>query len=78
MIRPSQHGFRKGRSFLTNLIPFYNKMTCLVDEGEDVDIVYLDFSKAFDTFSHSILLGKLAACGLDGCTLRWVKNWLDG
>ncbi|KAK4827607.1 hypothetical protein QYF61_019532 [Mycteria americana] len=42
------------------------------------DIVYLDFSKAFDTVSHSILLEKLAAHGLDGCTLHWVKNWLDG
>ncbi|KAK4820317.1 hypothetical protein QYF61_023550 [Mycteria americana] len=36
------------------------------------------FSKAFDTVSHSILLEKLAAHGLDGCTLCWVKNWLDG
>ncbi|KAK4831975.1 hypothetical protein QYF61_020358 [Mycteria americana] len=34
--------------------------------------------EAFDTVSHSILLEKLAAHGLDGCTLRWVKNWLDG
>ncbi|KAK4820457.1 hypothetical protein QYF61_027034 [Mycteria americana] len=34
--------------------------------------------KAFDTVSHSILLEKLAAHGLDGCTLCWVKNWLDG
>ncbi|KAK4805807.1 hypothetical protein QYF61_000413 [Mycteria americana] len=49
----------------------------LVDEGKAVDVVYLDFSKAFDTISHSILLEKLAAHGLDGWTLRWVKNWLD-
>ncbi|KAK4830434.1 hypothetical protein QYF61_011142 [Mycteria americana] len=77
-IKPSQHGFRKGRSCLTNLISFYDKVTRLVDEGKAVDVVYLDFSKAFDTVSHSILLEKLAAHGLDGCTLRWVKNWLDG
>ncbi|KAK4828134.1 hypothetical protein QYF61_023932 [Mycteria americana] len=77
-IKPSQHGFRKGRSCLTNLISFYNKVTCLVDEGKAVDVVYLDFSKAFDTVSHSILLEKLSAHGLDGCTLCWVKNWLDG
>ncbi|KAK4826198.1 hypothetical protein QYF61_006142 [Mycteria americana] len=76
--KPSQHGFRKGRSCLTNLISFYDKVTRLVDEGKAVDVVYLDFSKAFDTVSHSILLEKLAAHGLDGCTLRWVKNWLDG
>ncbi|KAK4828655.1 hypothetical protein QYF61_000303 [Mycteria americana] len=55
-----------------------DKVTCLVDEGKAVDVVYLDISKAFDTVSHSILLEKLAAHGLDGCTLCWVKNWLDG
>ncbi|PKU39372.1 rna-directed dna polymerase from mobile element jockey-like [Limosa lapponica baueri] len=77
-IRPSQHGFMRGRSCLTNLISFYDKVTHLVDEGKAVDVVYLDFSKAFDAVSHSILLEKLAAHGLDGSTLRWVKNWLQG
>ncbi|XP_074998798.1 TBC1 domain family member 7 isoform X1 [Calonectris borealis] len=76
--RPSQHGFMKGRSSLTNLISFYDKMARLVDEGKALDVVYLDFSKAFDSISHSILLEKLAAHGLDGCTLCWVKDWLDG
>ncbi|KAF1512578.1 hypothetical protein FQV20_0000633, partial [Eudyptula albosignata] len=70
-IRPSQHGFTRGRSCLTNLISFYDQVTRLVDEGKAVDVVYLDFSKAFDTVSHSILLEKLAAHGLDRCTLRW-------
>ncbi|KAK4819929.1 LOW QUALITY PROTEIN: hypothetical protein QYF61_015304 [Mycteria americana] len=77
-IKPSQHGFRKGRCCLTNLISFYDQVTHLVDMGKAVDVVYLDFSKAFDMVFHSILLEKLAAHGLDGCTLRWVKNWLDG
>ena len=77
-IRPSQHGFMNGRSCLTNLISFYDKVTCLVDEGQAVDVVYLDFTKAFDTVPHNILVEKLAAHGLDGCTLRWVKQWLDG
>ena len=45
-IRPSEHGFTKGRSCLTNLISFYNLVTRLVDEGKAVDAVYLDFSKA--------------------------------
>jgi len=49
-----------------------------VDEGKAVDVIYLDFSKAFDTVPHTILLEKLAAHGLDGCTLRWTKNWLNG
>ncbi|GAB0183678.1 cadherin-20 [Grus japonensis] len=79
VIRPSQHGFMKGRSCLTNLISFCDKVTHLVDEGKAVDVVYLDFSKAFDTISHSILLEKLAAHGLDRHTLHWVKKlagWL--
>ena len=53
-------------------------MTHLVDERKAVDVVYLDFSKAFDTISHNILLEKLAAHGLDGSTLCSVENWLDG
>ena len=77
-IRPSQHGFTNGRSCLTNLISFYDKVTHLVDEGKAVDVVYLDFSKAFDTVPHSTLVEKLAAHGLDGHMLRWVKHWLDG
>ena len=61
-IRPSQRGFTKGRSCLTNLISFYDLVTHLVDEGKAVDAVYLGFGKAFDTVSHSILLHKRAVC----------------
>ncbi|RMC17993.1 hypothetical protein DUI87_04869 [Hirundo rustica rustica] len=77
-LRPSQHGLRRGRSCLTNLISFYDQVTHLVDAGRAVDVVYLDFNKAFDTVSHSMLLDKLAAHGLDRGTLCWVRNWLDG
>ncbi|KAK4823439.1 LOW QUALITY PROTEIN: hypothetical protein QYF61_002125 [Mycteria americana] len=72
VIRPTQHGFMEGRSCLTNLISFCDKVTHLVDEGKAVDIVYLDFSKAFDTVSHSFLLEKLAAHGLDGHNVCWL------
>ncbi|PKU34706.1 rna-directed dna polymerase from mobile element jockey- hypothetical protein [Limosa lapponica baueri] len=75
---PSQHGFMKGRSCLNNLICFYDKVTCLVDEGKAVAVVSMDFRKVFDTVSRSILLETLAAYGLDGHTLGWVKNRLYG
>jgi len=75
--RPSQHGFMKSRSCLTNLISSYDQVTHLVNEGKAMDVVYLDFSKAFETVPHSILLEKLAARGLDGCMLCWIKKWLN-
>ncbi|CAM5114789.1 unnamed protein product, partial [Eretmochelys imbricata] len=77
VIRNSQHGFTKGRSCLTNLIAFYHEITGSVDEGKAVDVLFLDFSKAFDTVSHSILASKLKKYGLDECTIRWVESWLD-
>ena len=49
-----------------------------MDEGKAVDVVYADFSKAFDTVPHNILMEKLAAHSLDGRMLRWVKHCLDG
>ncbi|TRZ11767.1 hypothetical protein HGM15179_015340 [Zosterops borbonicus] len=59
---------------LVGKMPIHKK----VDAGKAEDVVYLDFSKAFDTVSHSTLLEKLAAHGLERSTLCWVRNWLDG
>ncbi|TRZ06670.1 hypothetical protein HGM15179_020436 [Zosterops borbonicus] len=73
--RLKQHGFRKDRSCLTNLIS-YDKVTHLVDEGKAVDVFYLDFSKAFDAVSHSIFLEKLASHGVNRLGEEWLENCL--
>ncbi|PKU36610.1 reverse hypothetical protein [Limosa lapponica baueri] len=76
VIGSGQHGFTKGKSCLTSLIAFYDAITGWLDEGRAADVIYLDFSKAFDTVSHNILIGKLRKCGLDEGTVRWIENWL--
>ena len=78
VIRNSQHGFTKRVSCLTNLVAFYDGVTGWVDEGRAVDVVYLHFSKAFDTVSHNNLTGKLRTCGLDEWSVKWIENWLNG
>ena len=73
-IRPSQHEFMKGRFCLIKLISFYDQLTHLVDEEKAVNVIYLDFNRAFDVVSLSILLEKLASGGLNRHTFHCVKN----
>ncbi|CAM4697526.1 unnamed protein product [Caretta caretta] len=72
-----QHGFTKGRSCQTNLI-FFEKVTDFLDKGNAVDLIYLDFSKAFDTVPNGELLVKLDKMGINRKIERWIRNWLTG
>ncbi|CAM5153079.1 unnamed protein product [Eretmochelys imbricata] len=76
VIRNSHHGFTKGKSCLTHLIAFYDEIIGSVNEGKAVDMLFLDFSKAFDMVSHSILASKLKTYGLDEWTIRWIESRL--
>ena len=51
----------------------YDKITQLVDQRKPVDVIFLDFSKAFDSVSHSTLLDKMTRIQLDKSIIRWVK-----
>ena len=51
-----QHGFVKGRSTLTNLLETLESWTRILDEGYGIDVIYLDYRKAFDTVPHKRLL----------------------
>jgi len=76
LIKDSQHGFRKGRSCLSNLLVFLDKVTRSMDEGENVDVIFLDFAKAFDKVPHKRLAAKLEAHGITGRVKDWIVEWL--
>jgi len=78
LLKDSQHGFRRKRSCLTNLLSFFDEVTDMVDQGMPVDVVYLDFQKAFDKVSHAKLLQKLRRYGIRGKTANWIEDWLCG
>ena len=59
IIKNSQHGFREGRSSLSNLLDFYYDVYESLDKSNSVDIIYLDFAKAFDKVPHERLVLKL-------------------
>ena len=73
-----QHGFRKQRSCITQLLEVYDELTEMIDEGKNIDIIYLDFKKAFDSIPHERLLMKMKAYGITGKTLEWVRDFLIG
>lgn len=73
-----QHGFIPGRSVITNLLTCVDDWTRSLDARIPVDVVYLDFSKAFDRVPRRRLLHKLEWCGIRGSLLRWIDSFLFG
>ena len=78
LIKDSQHGFMRNKSCTTNLLEFLETVTAANDNGHAVDVVYLDFSKAFDKVPHRRLVEKFKAHGIAGKVLGWVQAWLTG
>jgi ribonucleases P/MRP protein subunit RPP40 len=77
LLNPSQHGFRKKRSCVSNMLVFLDRVTQAVDEGCPVDVAYLDFAKAFDVVPHARLIQKMESYGIDRAVLLWIADWLS-
>ena len=60
----------------TQLIEFIDDLTSSLDEGQQVDILVMDFAKAFDKVCHSLLIHKLHHYGIRGKVNSWIKGWL--
>ena len=76
LLKAFQYGFRKGRSCLSQLMDHYTNIITALESGKTVDVVYLDFAKAFDKVDHKILLSKLKSLKIDGKLLRWLQEFL--
>ena len=77
MLPPDQHGFREHRSTLTQLLSHWDKVLDHLEQGEAVDVIYTDFSKAFDKCETNVLLHTLRECGVKGEIGLWLAAFLD-
>ena len=76
LINGTQHGFTKQRSCLTNLLEYLEFVSDYVDQGYPIDVIYLDFQKAFDKVPHRRLMLKINAMGITGDVSNWIEDWL--
>ena len=73
-MNPKQHGFCSGRSCLSQLLKHHNNILEELEKSNNVDVIYLDFAKAFDKVDHGILLSKHKKIGING---MWIDNFLS-
>ena len=78
ILSAKQHGFVKYRSCQTNLILFLDEITHRLNLGEDVEVCYMDFRKAFDSVNHRLLLMKLHSFRPHPKTIEWIGSFLRG
>ena len=76
ILSDAQHGFRRHRSCESQLIVTVNDLITSLDNKKQVDLILLDFSKAFDKVPHQRLLRKIEHYGIRGSTHRWLKDFL--
>ena len=73
-----QFGFRAGLSVTDQLLLAYDYVSAHMDQGNDVDVLYFDYRKAFDVVNHKVLLTKLSLIGICNPLLGWIKDFLTG
>ena len=78
LLTDCQHGFVRNRSCLTQLLECLDVWTEMLDTGGSVDVVYMDYAKAFDKVAHARLLRKLQGYGITNQALDWIGNFLHG
>ena len=66
LLPSSQHGFRQFRSTLTQLLSHWDSVLDSLEQRDAVDVIYTDFSKAFDKCETNVLLHTLRECGIKG------------
>lgn len=74
---PEQHGFTPKRACNTNLLETTDLITSLTNEGHAVDVIFLDFAKAFDKVPHKRLILKLQSLGISGNLISWLRDFLN-
>ena len=76
LLLPNQHGYRRNHSTLTNLLETYHHIANCVDESLSIDLIFLDFQKAFDKVPHTLLIRRLLEDKFSSCIVNWIAEFL--
>ena len=77
LLTDGQHGFRKGRSCISQILVHCDLIMSALEDDNNMDVIYLDYKKAFDKADHGVIIHRLKEKGITGKLGQWIQSFLE-